>query len=149
MTDSANKQQLLDSMVSIDNSFDGRIYVPLRFWFCMNPGLALPLVSLQYHDILLYVTLCNKRSLESDYYKRIEALETISDLGTSSNDPIGSEIITSLDALFTNGTLPTAAQLSNLMGMERISLFVNYIYLDTDERRRFAQQSHEYLITQV
>ena len=29
------------------------------------------------------------------------------------------------------------------------SLWVDYIYLDTDERRRFAQQSHEYLIEQV
>ena len=28
-------------------------------------------------------------------------------------------------------------------------LLVNYIYLDTDERRRFAQVSHEYLIEQV
>ena len=28
-------------------------------------------------------------------------------------------------------------------------LYVDYIYLDTDERRRFAQQSHEYLIEQV
>ena len=25
----------------------------------------------------------------------------------------------------------------------------DYIYLDTDERRRFAQQSHEYLIEQL
>ena len=26
------------------------------------------------------------------------------------------------------------------------NLLVNYLYLDTDERRRFAQMSHEYLI---
>ena len=29
------------------------------------------------------------------------------------------------------------------------SLWVDYIFLDTDERRRFAQMSHEYLIEQV
>ncbi len=29
------------------------------------------------------------------------------------------------------------------------SLWVDYVYLDTDERRRFAQTSHEYLIEQV
>jgi hypothetical protein len=29
------------------------------------------------------------------------------------------------------------------------SLYVDYVYLDTEERRRFAQQSHEYLIEQV
>jgi hypothetical protein len=28
-------------------------------------------------------------------------------------------------------------------------LWADYIYLDTDERRRFAQVSHEYLIEQV
>jgi len=33
--------------------------------------------------------------------------------------------------------------------MQSCSLFVDYIYLDTDERRRFAQVSHEYLIEQL
>lgn len=30
-----------------------------------------------------------------------------------------------------------------------MSLYVDYVYLDTDERRRFAQVSHEYLIEQL
>ena len=34
-------------------------------------------------------------------------------------------------------------------GLEDVSLYVNYIFLDTDERRRFAQVSHEYLIEQL
>ena len=29
------------------------------------------------------------------------------------------------------------------------NIYVDYIYLDTDERRRFAQASHEYLIEQL
>ena len=29
------------------------------------------------------------------------------------------------------------------------SLYVDYIYLDTEERRKFASQSHEYLIEQL
>jgi hypothetical protein len=33
--------------------------------------------------------------------------------------------------------------------MQGASLWVDYIFLDTDERRRFAQMSHEYLIEQV
>ena len=33
--------------------------------------------------------------------------------------------------------------------LEFASLYVDYIYLDTDERRRFAQVSHEYLIEQL
>ncbi len=32
---------------------------------------------------------------------------------------------------------------------EKFNLWADYIYLDTDERRRFAQVSHEYLIEQV
>ena len=150
LTDSAQKQQILSNMVSIDNSFDGRVYVPLRFWFCMNPGLALPLVALQYHDVFLYLTLNNKQSLESDYYNRIVQLEAISNITTGeTGDTLGDSIVTALKAKFTGANLPTSTQLSGLMGIERVALFVNYIYLDTDERRRFAQQSHEYLITQL
>jgi hypothetical protein len=29
------------------------LYVPLEFWFCRNPGLALPLIALQYHEVNL------------------------------------------------------------------------------------------------
>jgi len=38
--------------------------------------------------------------------------------------------------------------LTNL-SLNSASLWVDYIYLDTDERRRFAQVSHEYLIEQL
>jgi len=33
------------------------LYIPLRFWFCRNPGLALPLIALQYHPIRINLTL--------------------------------------------------------------------------------------------
>ena len=41
--------------------------------------------------------------------------------------------------------------LSNLNGlaMSTASLYVDYVYLDTEERKRFAQAQHEYLIEQV
>ena len=72
---------------------EGKGYIPLRFWFNRNPGLALPLIALQYHEVKII-------------------------------------------ADFTDGTRCGG-------------LLVNYVYLDTDERRRFAQVSHEYLIEQV
>jgi hypothetical protein len=37
----------------------------------------------------------------------------------------------------------------NATGVVAASLYVDYIYLDTDERRRFAQVAHEYLIEQL
>jgi hypothetical protein len=30
-------------------------YIPLQFWFCRNPGLALPLLALQYHEVTLNI----------------------------------------------------------------------------------------------
>ena len=72
------------------------VQVPLNFWFCRNPGLALPLIALQYHEVKLKFT-----------------------WGSSA------------------GATATC------------KVLCDYIYLDTDERRRFAQVSHEYLIEQL
>jgi len=33
------------------------LYIPLRFWFCKNPGLYLPLLALQYHPLRLNITI--------------------------------------------------------------------------------------------
>ena len=38
---------------------------------------------------------------------------------------------------------------SNGGSLSSVALWCDYIYLDTDERRRFAQTSHEYLIEQL
>ena len=73
------------------------VYIPLRFWFNRNAGLALPLIALQYHEVKVLINL----------------------------------------------KVPAEAAVS------AAHLLVNYVYLDTDERRRFAQVSHEYLIEQV
>ena len=93
------------------NSHGGlTVYVPLQFWFCRNPGLALPLIALQYHEVKVNIEFKSFSSL---------VIPTVS-------------------------TVPvTAASLGYC------SLWVDYIYLDTDERRRFAQVSHEYLIEQL
>jgi len=44
----------------------------------------------------------------------------------------------------TDGTDPTA-----VFNLSKVDLWVDYIFLDTDERRKFAQLSHEYLIEQL
>jgi hypothetical protein len=33
-----------------------KLYVPLQFWFCKNPGLYLPLLALQYHPVRINIT---------------------------------------------------------------------------------------------
>ena len=44
---------------------------------------------------------------------------------------------------------PTILDAVNATGIVAASIYVDYIYLDTDERRRFAQVAHEYLIEQL
>ena len=77
--------------------------VPLQFWFCRNPGLALPLIALQYHEVKIKLKFCSK----------------------------------------------TDVQAGNSGSLSSTKLWADYIYLDTDERKRFAQVSHEYLIEQL
>jgi len=74
-------------------------FVPLRFWFCRNPGCYLPLIALQYHEVKIVT--------------KFNSTEHLNMTGGS------------------------------------CKLWADYVYLDTDERRRFAQVSHEYLIEQV
>jgi len=31
------------------------LYIPLQFWYCRNPGLAIPLIALQYHEVRINV----------------------------------------------------------------------------------------------
>jgi hypothetical protein len=83
------------------------IMVPLQFWFCRNPGLALPLIALQYHEVKVIFTWA------------------------------------------TSATDGTGAGRDNAAATPTLELWTDYIYLDTDERRRFAQVSHEYLIEQL
>jgi hypothetical protein len=45
----------------------------------------------------------------------------------------------------TNATAPA----TSIQSLTAASLYIDYVYLDTEERRRFAQQTHEYLIEQL
>jgi hypothetical protein len=83
--------------------------VPLQFSFCRNPGLALPLVALQYHEIELVLQLApNAASISKD---------------TGNEYAVGNAF--------------------------DCTLFCDYIFLDTEERKTFAQNPHEYLIETV
>ena len=91
------------------------VYIPLRFWFNTNPGLALPLIALQYHKVTLHLELEEAKNL----------IRTDVDI-TTPKDILGADL-----------------------KIINCNLLIDYIYLDTDERRRFTQVSHEYLIERV
>ena len=110
------------SITSFDTSAkaqaSGKFWIPLYFWFCRNPGLALPLIALQYHEVKVKIT-----------------FETLANLTRSDTN-----------AAFGDSTSGAEADTT---GTNSFNLWCDYIYLDTDERRRFAQVSHEYLIEQL
>lgn len=44
----------------IGNADTSRIYyIPLMFWFNRNPGLSLPLIALQYHEVKIIMDFRN------------------------------------------------------------------------------------------
>jgi hypothetical protein len=109
------------------------LYVPLVFWFNTHPGLALPLIALQYHEVRLYIQ-----------------LETFQNLTVWMHDVVNTPGKTVLDLEWVpNGHLGQTLAPSDANGDLKVSVWADYIYLDSEERRRFAQLSHEYLIRQV
>jgi hypothetical protein len=106
------------------------LFIPLMFWFNRNPGLSLPLIALQYHEVKIKIEFRN-------------ALECL--VALSNN---GNRITSGTGGIPGNGFQLSTAGRSNVKFLYA-NLWVDYVYLDTEERRRFAQESHEYLIDQL
>jgi hypothetical protein len=214
--------------------------IPLEFWFCRNPGLALPLIALQYHEVKVNIEFNNAAQLgwgevtTATLINSTALVPTIGFTADSGSTPTNAELIatantdlSTVDGFYvgynieytstgaqtgavtayvastrtftfsgtptaapattaTAFTLRTAAAPAATTNVLTVSsggntwvtatasatsastvattsvrapftaaqivspeLYVDYIYLDTDERRRFAQVSHEYLIEQL
>lgn len=121
-----NTEDLVSLKETTDTSGDivvpGKtLYIPLQFYFCRNPGLALPLIALQYHEVKITIELAPKN----------ECFWSGTHDANGSGEWVYDSTVTTVDSLGS------------------CSLWVDYIYLDTEERRRFAQVSHEYLLEQL
>tara|TARA_B000000565_G_scaffold217702_1_gene171631 strand:- start:60 stop:1385 length:1326 start_codon:yes stop_codon:yes gene_type:complete len=136
------------------------VFIPLRFWFNRNPGLALPLIALQYHEVKVLIELNEISTLNNSFNIKDEAVTTITEkFGTSQLSQTDTGAIPTLVKSTTplqhtvvddgSGKKKYGASIELQCTITNKHLLVNYIYLDTDERRRFAQVSHEYLIEQV
>lgn len=128
LTSSGPKGLDLTTMVGINSGTDGAVsvssptqcnsgsgrpsvptiaYIPLSFFYTRNPGMALPLIALQYHEVKINIQWQDGKTIAGNFNSTIPP------------DPI------------------------------QAAVYVDYIYLDVEERRRMAQQSHEYLIEQT
>ena len=52
------------NLALLTNANASRVYyIPLMFWFCRNPGLSLPLIALQYHEVKISMEFRNANEL--------------------------------------------------------------------------------------
>lgn len=220
-----NLDKMLGDVKELTNFTNGKqsyqLFVPLQFWFNRIPGLALPIVSLQYNHIKInlqlndfdncyIVTPSNTFGLDNDFVNFIQYefiqqtannstslakfvyfdiltrtmyLARVSDNGFQSltvtnpdaiateaqqkallyaKDPAGNLInaqylitgltsgfqamptINATEIAYTNTTVDFSS-----INLTNCFLLVNYVFLDDDERIRFSQARHEYLIDQI
>ena len=104
-----------------DSKSDRRLYIPLPFWFTQSSGNALPVVSLQFHGIQLHVAFADLKSCVQTSESDTDVLQVLKRRNSSA---------------LTDGDLRSVVEST-------------YVYLDIDERDRFATGSFEQLITQV
>jgi hypothetical protein len=106
--------------------------------------LALPLIALQYHEVKINLDI---RPIDECLW----AVTTLScNSGAVANTP---GMLNPASAGYTANQYapgrPVPAAIAYNQSLVAASLYVDYVFLDTDERRRFAQNPHEYLITQL
>ena len=115
-----------------------KIKVPLQFFCNVNSGLALPLIALQYHEVEVKLTL-----------KKIYDLFTIVQKQILTDNVGGDYFRNKFMRVKTNvNDVPITNFIKDDTFNINSSFEANYIYLDTDERKRFAENNHEYLITE-
>ena len=110
------------------------IFIPLDFWFCKNPSLALPLIALQYQNITVNIILNAVENLYQVYDHTTGLYVSPNTYNTLNNTSINIGNFTQ----FGGGGLSTV-QLNAYLD-------VNYIFLDTAERTFLAQSSSIQLV---
>ena len=118
-----------------------QLLVPLHFWFCENPGLALPLVSLQNSEVYINVTLRNL----NDLYTVIDVNPTSSTYGQRVR-PTNYPLVNFLSPPTTAGT-PSDTTLTTFFPNPYIE--GNFIYLTDMEMNQLAVADQTFLVKTV
>lgn len=113
-----------------------KIYLPLIFWFNKFASMSFPLVSIQ--KTIIYINFT---------FRRLQELYTVIDYAGVSGGT-GYRVKPSKSNHYIGNFLrPINVNQSDLYFNPRLE--INNIFLDNEERKRFALSSHEYLITQL
>jgi hypothetical protein len=122
-----------------------RLYIPLLFWYCLNSGLSIPLIALQYNELYIDCT-----------FSPLNELIRIGNPPVSPKQLFGDYQNSAFNISIRNYFLANGYDQTNVFyyftqnnWQSNTNLLCNYIYLGDDERKMFAQTSHEYLITQI
>jgi hypothetical protein len=203
----------IPEMYNFSNGKAGyQLYIPLDFWFCRSPGVAIPLIALASSDVKIKIKF--RKLEECIRVGPTHSIELLDDVvpfeeGDYIEQTINGNIIrgyvinydylqkklyyikiqntnaskqqfTSLQEASSSGIVNNTSYQNNIPfriydsitrayvvpkpnvfeEVENTSfifkprfvdsyLYVNYIYLDTDERLKFARSNHEYLIEQL
>jgi hypothetical protein len=159
--------------------FERKLFIPLHFWFTRDPGLSLPLIALQYHDIELEIQLKSIRDLytvlevDKTYYyygsnkhygsgnnmENIKHRRNGNSQGWNGIEPVNDIDIKSFNThkRVKPGVKNKETHISQFIYGSYSDkswslepmLDINYIFLDQTERKKFAESSHQYLIQQV
>ena len=142
------------------NNFDNQtkpaydLYIPLSFWFNKYNGLSFPLIAMQYNTIKFVVKL---RKFEevffieriyqaklngSDVVLTADMIDFIQNLSENKSDLV----LTGIHQIQYN-VLKDIWEKTNKQLFGHI--LMDYVYLESNERKRFAQSGHEYLIERI
>ena len=106
-----------------------KIYLPLIFWFNKFSSLSFPLIAVQKSELKVKFLM-----------RKLNELYTVRDTTTGYRiKPLSNNYLGKYMSPVTNN--------NNLALTPRLE--INNIFLDNDERKRFALAAHDYLITQV
>lgn len=135
-----------------------RLYLPLAFWFTKNPGLALPLIALQYQNIDVVIEFRGIEELyqvfdaasglylsPSEYRTRYINLN-IAEYNEDTISGVANE-----DVSIQRFLVPLGGDYSSLGNTVDLDAYLecNFIFLDEAERKSMAINTHDYLIERV
>ena len=121
------------------------LYVPLFFWFTLNSGLALPLVSLQFHSVKVQVK-----------FRKLMDLLKLTCTAMSAVAPGDSYTLSQIrdrpaykPGNYNPATVQPGSDLTALTNSSMSAqILVTYVYLDQNERAKFAEGAFESVIPQ-